>query len=296
MLEAVRGARLRRGGRGASARRPRRRRPTELVARRAAVFGTALAPLTYSRAAAPRARSRARGSRTSTAAATSTRTTTCRSSGTRIRGSRPRSPTRRGALNTNLRYLHPAAIELAERLVASMPEGSGSTRCSSSTPAARPPTSRGGSRPWPPATTGGLVTSHAYHGVTTATTRLSPEEWRGGWRPDHVEPFAPPRARRRRRRRASRRSSGSRARAPARGALPRHRLHERRRAGAGPRRARRGRRERRPRRRRARRRRRGPGRLRAHRRAPVVVRRGAGSSPTSSRSASRWATATRSPR
>ena len=39
---------------------------------------------------------------------------------------------------------------------------------------------------------GGLVTAHAYHGVTTASTALSPEEWRGGWRPDHVEPFAPP--------------------------------------------------------------------------------------------------------
>jgi 4-aminobutyrate aminotransferase-like enzyme len=39
---------------------------------------------------------------------------------------------------------------------------------------------------------GGLVTAHAYHGVTTASTALSPEEWRGGWRPDHVEPFTPP--------------------------------------------------------------------------------------------------------
>jgi 4-aminobutyrate aminotransferase-like enzyme len=39
---------------------------------------------------------------------------------------------------------------------------------------------------------GGLVTAHAYHGVTTATTALSPEEWRGDWRPDHVEPFTPP--------------------------------------------------------------------------------------------------------
>ena len=36
------------------------------------------------------------------------------------------------------------------------------------------------------------MTAHAYHGVTTATTALSPEEWRGGWRPDHVESFAPP--------------------------------------------------------------------------------------------------------
>ncbi len=95
-------------------------------------------------------------------------------------------------LNTNLRYLHPKAIELAERLVASMPEGSGLDTVlflnagSEATDLA-----------WRLATVatgnaGGLVTTHAYHGVTTATTALSPEEWRGGWRPDHVEPFAPP--------------------------------------------------------------------------------------------------------
>jgi 4-aminobutyrate aminotransferase-like enzyme len=95
-------------------------------------------------------------------------------------------------LNTNLRYLHPRAIELAERLVASMPEGSGLDTVlflnagSEATDLA-----------WRLATVatgndGGLVTSFAYHGVTTASTDLSPEEWRGGWRPDHVEPFTPP--------------------------------------------------------------------------------------------------------
>jgi 4-aminobutyrate aminotransferase-like enzyme/Ser/Thr protein kinase RdoA (MazF antagonist) len=94
-------------------------------------------------------------------------------------------------LNTNLRYLHPAAIELAELLVASMPPGSGLDTVlflnagSEATDLA-----------WRVATVatghdGGLVTAHAYHGVTTATTALSPEEWRA-WRPDHVEPFAPP--------------------------------------------------------------------------------------------------------
>ena len=39
---------------------------------------------------------------------------------------------------------------------------------------------------------GGIVSANAYHGVTTATTALSPEEWRDGPRPAHVEPFVAP--------------------------------------------------------------------------------------------------------
>ena len=75
-------------------------------------------------------------------------------------------------LSTNLRYLHPRAIELAERLVATMP-GAGSTPCCCSTPAARPPTWPGAWRRPPPAAPGALVTDFAYHGVTTATAAPS---------------------------------------------------------------------------------------------------------------------------
>jgi 4-aminobutyrate aminotransferase-like enzyme len=44
--------------------------------------------------------------------------------------------------------------------------------------------------------TGALVTDFAYHGVTTAATALSPEEWRGDWKPEQVERFDPPRGER----------------------------------------------------------------------------------------------------
>jgi 4-aminobutyrate aminotransferase-like enzyme/Ser/Thr protein kinase RdoA (MazF antagonist) len=166
-------------------------RTADLIARRAEVFGTALAPLTYS---TPLHLVRGRGVWLEDV------------DGRRYLDSYNNVPVVGHAhprvanaiadqareLNTNLRYLHPKAIELAERLVASMPEGSGLDTVlflnagSEATDLA-----------WRLATVatgndGGLVTSHAYHGVTTASTALSPEEWRGGWRPDHVEPFTPP--------------------------------------------------------------------------------------------------------
>ena len=163
----------------------------DLVARRAGVFGTALAPLTYS---TPLHLVRGRGVWLEDV------------DGRRYLDSYNNVPVVGHAhprvanaiadqvreLNTNLRYLHPAAIELAERLVASMPEGSGldtvlflnagSEATDLAWRLAVVATGNGG----------GLVTAHAYHGVTTASTALSPEEWRGGWRPEHVEPFAPP--------------------------------------------------------------------------------------------------------
>ncbi|MGH2539986.1 MAG: aminotransferase class III-fold pyridoxal phosphate-dependent enzyme, partial [Actinomycetota bacterium] len=164
---------------------------SDLIARRAEVFGTALAPLTYS---TPLHLVRGHGAWVEDV------------DGRRYLDSYNNVPVVGHAhprvanaiadqarlLNTNLRYLHPKAIELAERLVRSMPEGSGLDTVlfvnagSEATDLA-----------WRLATVatgndGGLVTSHAYHGVTTATTALSPEEWRGDWRPDHVEPFTPP--------------------------------------------------------------------------------------------------------
>lgn len=164
---------------------------SDLIARRADVFGTALAPLTYS---TPLHLVRGHGPWLEDV------------DGRRYLDSYNNVPVVGHAhprvanaiadqarlLNTNLRYLHPKAIELAERLVASMPEGSGLDTVlfvnagSEATDLA-----------WRLAAIatgndGGLVTAHAYHGVTTATTALSPEEWRGDWRPDHVEPFTPP--------------------------------------------------------------------------------------------------------
>ncbi|HEX2234939.1 MAG TPA: aminotransferase class III-fold pyridoxal phosphate-dependent enzyme [Actinomycetota bacterium] len=98
-------------------------------------------------------------------------------------------------LNTNLRYLHENAIALAERLCASMPGALDTCMFVNSG-------SEANDLAWRLATaagaTGGIVTAHAYHGVTTAIAALSPEEWVGGQRPSHVatipapDPFAGP--------------------------------------------------------------------------------------------------------
>ncbi len=93
-------------------------------------------------------------------------------------------------LVTNTRYLHEASVELAEELLATAPEGldrvllvnSGSEANDLAWRIAAFSTGRRGA----------LVTRHAYHGVTQATTDLSPEEWPPGYRPDHVRLVAPP--------------------------------------------------------------------------------------------------------
>jgi 4-aminobutyrate aminotransferase-like enzyme/Ser/Thr protein kinase RdoA (MazF antagonist) len=163
----------------------------DLIARRSRVFGDALAPLTYS---TPVHLVRGRGAWLEDV--DGRRYLDAYNNVPVVGHAHPRVANaiadQARLLNTNLRYLHPAAIELAERLVDSMPDGSGLDTVlflnagSEATDLA-----------WRIATVatgndGGLVTAHAYHGVTTATTALSPEEWRGTWRPDHVEPFVPP--------------------------------------------------------------------------------------------------------
>jgi 4-aminobutyrate aminotransferase-like enzyme len=93
-------------------------------------------------------------------------------------------------INTHMRYLHPAAIELAERLVALCPPeldtvllvNSGSE---ANDVAWRIATAVTGRR-------GGLCTAFAYHGITEATAALSPESWPDGPPPEHVEIWEPP--------------------------------------------------------------------------------------------------------
>ncbi len=87
-------------------------------------------------------------------------------------------------LNTNTRYLHRSILELAERLVATLPGGLDTVMVVNSG-------SEANDLAWRLATTvtghdGGLVTAFAYHGVTSAITDLSPEEWIGGRVPGHV--------------------------------------------------------------------------------------------------------------
>ena len=166
-----------------------------LVERRARVFGTALAPLTYSTPL-----HLVRGSGVRLEDVDGRRYVDAYNNVPVVGHAHPRVATaiaeQARILNTNLRYLHPGAIRLAERLVASMPEGSGldtvlfvNSGSEATDLAWRIALASAGAD-------GGLVTDHAYHGVTTATTALSPEEWRGGWHPDHIEPFTPPDPRR----------------------------------------------------------------------------------------------------
>jgi 4-aminobutyrate aminotransferase-like enzyme/Ser/Thr protein kinase RdoA (MazF antagonist) len=95
-------------------------------------------------------------------------------------------------LNTHARYLYEPLIELAERLTASMPSGSGldtvmlvNSGSEANELAWRFALAATGRH-------GAIVTEHAYHGVTTAIADLSPEEWPAGYRPANAETIAPP--------------------------------------------------------------------------------------------------------
>jgi 4-aminobutyrate aminotransferase-like enzyme/Ser/Thr protein kinase RdoA (MazF antagonist) len=93
-------------------------------------------------------------------------------------------------LNTNMRYLHETALEVAERLTAStggtldvvMFVNSGSEANDLAWRIARAVT--GG--------TGGIATDFAYHGITDAIIALTPEEWFDRPRPEHVRTWRPP--------------------------------------------------------------------------------------------------------
>jgi 4-aminobutyrate aminotransferase-like enzyme/Ser/Thr protein kinase RdoA (MazF antagonist) len=93
-------------------------------------------------------------------------------------------------LNTNARYLHESVVELAERISGTLPPELDTVMFFNSG-------SEANDIAWRLATactggTGAIVTSFAYHGVTTATIALSPEEWVKGDRPRHVETIPPP--------------------------------------------------------------------------------------------------------
>jgi 4-aminobutyrate aminotransferase-like enzyme/Ser/Thr protein kinase RdoA (MazF antagonist) len=95
-------------------------------------------------------------------------------------------------LNTHARYLYEPLIELAERLLASMPPEAGldtvmlvNSGSEASDIAWRIATAATGHN-------GAIVTEHAYHGVTEAIADLSPEEWPAGYNPAHVARIAPP--------------------------------------------------------------------------------------------------------
>ncbi len=136
-------------------------------------------------------------------------------------------------LNTHARYLYEPLVELAERLLASMPPGTGldtvmlvNSGSEANDVAWRIATGATGRR-------GAIVTEHAYHGVTAATADLSPEEWPDGFRPANVARIAPPGS-------GAGRGRGdgacSRRARRARGDVRRRRVHERRHLDPGARR------------------------------------------------------------
>jgi len=91
-------------------------------------------------------------------------------------------------LNTHARYLYEPLIELAERLLATMPGldtvmlvNSGSEANDVAWRIAAGVTGHDGA----------VITEHAYHGVTAAIADLSPEEWPPGYVPPHVTRIPP---------------------------------------------------------------------------------------------------------
>jgi 4-aminobutyrate aminotransferase-like enzyme/Ser/Thr protein kinase RdoA (MazF antagonist) len=172
---------------------PRARRPrphaAELLARRRRALGPALAPLSYDE---PLYLVRGQGSRMFDHAG---RPYLDAYNNVPIVGhSHPHVASaiaeQSAILNTNTRYLHDSVVELAERLVATMPEGLDTVMFVNSG-------SEANDVAWRLATayTGGvgaIVTEHAYHGVTTATIALSPEGWAASERPPHVETIPAP--------------------------------------------------------------------------------------------------------
>jgi 4-aminobutyrate aminotransferase-like enzyme/Ser/Thr protein kinase RdoA (MazF antagonist) len=95
-------------------------------------------------------------------------------------------------LNTNSRYLQEAPVELAERLLATLPArfdrvllvNSGSEANDLAWRIARHATGA----------SGGIASSWAYHGVTEATFAFSPESWGNNPPPPHIRVVEPPAA------------------------------------------------------------------------------------------------------
>jgi 4-aminobutyrate aminotransferase-like enzyme len=95
-------------------------------------------------------------------------------------------------LATHARYLYEPLVELAERLLATFPPAAGLD-----TVLLLNSGSEANDLAWRLATgvtgrSGALVTEHAYHGVTTAASDLSPEDWPAATRPPHVARIPPP--------------------------------------------------------------------------------------------------------
>jgi 4-aminobutyrate aminotransferase-like enzyme/Ser/Thr protein kinase RdoA (MazF antagonist) len=161
----------------------------EMVERRGRLLGSAISPLTYDRPL-----HLVRGSGAWLYDADGRAYLDCYNNVPVVGHSHPRvveAIARQAAtLNTNARYLHGSALELAERLIATVPDGLDTVMLVNSG-------SEANDLAWRLATTvtgatGGLVTDFAYHGVTTVLADLSPEEWRDASAPAHVQTVPAP--------------------------------------------------------------------------------------------------------
>ena len=163
--------------------------PAALVARRAAVFGRATEPLHFD---APLEVASASGVWITDVEGRryldAYNNVPCVGHGhPRVTGAIARQSRR---INTHMRYLHPTAIELSERLVRSCPPGLDTVMLVNSG-------SEANDLAWSMAAAatgrrGGICTARAYHGVTEASMAFSPESWLDGWKPAHVETWQPP--------------------------------------------------------------------------------------------------------
>jgi 4-aminobutyrate aminotransferase-like enzyme/Ser/Thr protein kinase RdoA (MazF antagonist) len=177
------------GAGGAAADRAEAEIDDELRARRRRVLGSALASLTYER---PLHLVRGEGPRMFDPDGRAY--LDCYNNVPVVGHSHPRvvaAIARQAAtLNTNTRYLHRTVVDLAERLVATMPPGLDTVMLVNSG-------SEANDLAWRLATTftggrAGIVTDFAYHGVSAAIADFSPEEWPRGEQPPHVGIIPPP--------------------------------------------------------------------------------------------------------
>ena len=192
---AVRAGRRRAGrpvrpaDRHATARRPIA--TAELYQRRDRVLGGPLAPMFYDEPLEIRPRPRARGWSAPTGAAYLDAYNNVAVAGHTHPAINQAVVRQLRTLNTHSRYLHPAMVELAERLTATMPAGldtfvlvtSGSEAVDLAWRLARAYTGA----------TGPSSAAWAYHGISTRTHDFSPNEWPAGqFAVDDVATFAAP--------------------------------------------------------------------------------------------------------
>jgi 4-aminobutyrate aminotransferase-like enzyme/Ser/Thr protein kinase RdoA (MazF antagonist) len=165
-------------------------RPGDLLRRRRRVTGDALSPLFYSRPLHI-----VRGEGTWLFAADGTRYLDAYNNVAVVGHAHPvvtQAVSRQlSVLNTHSRYLHHGIVELAERLLATMPSSLDTCLFTTSGTEAN-------ELAWRMATayTGGnaaIIAEHAYHGSTKWMADLSSNEWPAGYHPDHVATFAAPR-------------------------------------------------------------------------------------------------------